>query len=191
MIHRLLLMLTILAVATLPASAPAQPSGPPAKPPAWWAGHVVFMSRDGGAWTTPNPDAGKDPAQPDAFGMEWRAVHDGSVLAGRLFGLKAGREVAEYWTYREFYHPGERRVLLQQWGGGGVFGAGETTAPAADQGEVDQTFWLTDGRSWREGHRTREGGDEYVTEVFDIAADGRWTSKSRNVWRRVTPAAGS
>lgn len=162
----------------------AQPAAT-AAPPAWWAAHVGFMTEGGGVWRTPNPAAASDPAQPDAFQMEWRVVNDGRGLIGRLYGIEAGRETTEFWTFREFFHPGERRIILQQWGGPGVYGFGETSHIGADRFQLDQTFWLPDGRSWREGHRTEERGDVYVTDVFDIGADGQWTPHNSNTWTRV------
>jgi len=153
--------------------------------PDWYAAHVDFMTRDGGRWVAENPASATDPAQPDAFGMEWRAANDGHLLIGRLFGLKDGAEIAEYWTFREFWHPGERRAILEQWGGPGVYGVGEATSPAANRGALEQTFWLPDGRAWREGHRTVENGDEYVTDQFNISEAGEWTPNGSYVWRRV------
>ena len=167
------------ACATSPAPQPAD-----AAAPAWWRAHVAYMSEGGGQWRTPNPDASAAPNAQHEFGMEWRSVNDGRGLVGRLFGIEDGREMQEYWTFREFWHPGERRAILQQWGGPGVFGAGETLTLAPDRGQVDQTFWLPDGRSWREGHRTHEGADAYATEVYDIDAAGVWTLRTTNVWRR-------
>lgn len=155
-------------------------------PPAWWTAHVDFMTRGGGAWLAPNPAGESDPNAPDMFGMEWRAVNDGRGLVGRLYGVEAGRETVEFWTYREFWHPGERRILLQQWGGPGVYGVGETTSSAPNRGAVDQTFWLPDGRAWREGHRTEEEGDVYVTESYDITAAGDWQLSNSTTWRRVS-----
>ncbi|MGE0046492.1 MAG: hypothetical protein AB7T08_12105, partial [Hyphomonadaceae bacterium] len=75
-----------------------------AAPPQWWADHVNFITRDGGVWVTPN--AATDAAGPDAYAMEWRTANEGRVLSGRLYGLREGREIAEYWTFREFWHPG-------------------------------------------------------------------------------------
>lgn len=171
------------ALALAPTGATAQENAAGA-PPAWWTAHVEFMSRDGGVWLTPNPAGENDPNVPDAFGMDWRAVNNGYGLVGRLYGVEAGRETTEFWTFREFWHPGERRAVLQQWGGPGVYGVGETTSPAPNRGEIDQTFWLPDGRRWREGHRNQENGDVYVTEAFDITADGQWTLTNTNTWRR-------
>lgn len=142
------------------------------------------MSRDGGRWITPNSGNEADPSQPDAFGMEWRAMNDRHVLVGRLYGIEDGAETIEFWTFREFWHPGERRAVIEQWGGSGVYGVGETTMHG-DRGEVEQTFWLPDGRSWREGHRTFEDGDVYVTDQFDIDAEGDWTPNGSYTWRRA------
>lgn len=166
-------------------STPSFAQAPAETMPAWWTEHVAFMSANGGTWLAPNPPGERDPNIPDAFGMEWRSVNEGHGLIGRLYGVEAGREASEYWTFREFYHPGERRIILEQWGGPGVYGVGETTAPAPNRGQVEQTFWLPDGRSWREGHRTEENGDEYLTQAFDIGADGQWILSNSTAWRRV------
>lgn len=156
-----------------------------AAPPEWWAAHRDFMSRDGGRWLTPNPDGEGNPEIPDAFGMEWHAVNGGTGMVGRLYGVEGGREAVEYWTFREFFDPGGRRVRVQQWGGQGVYGDGVSTSPAPGEMRLDQTFWLPDGRSWREGHVNRAAGDVYLTEAFDIDARGRWTSKDIREWRRA------
>jgi len=152
--------------------------------PAWWTAHVDFMSRGGGIWRAPNPGNEQDPTQPDAFEMEWRAANDGHVLIGRLYGVENGVPQADYWHFREFWHPGERRAILEQWGGPGVYGVGETRIEA-NHGVVDQTFWLPDGRDWKEGHRTIEDGDTYVTNQFDIDEAGVWTPNGSYTWRRA------
>ncbi|MGD9964937.1 MAG: hypothetical protein AB7T59_00275 [Hyphomonadaceae bacterium] len=165
-------------------NAASQPASTPvtATLPQWWVDHVAFISRDGGVWVTPN--ATTDPNAPDAFGMEWRASNEGRVLTGRLYGLRNGQEIAEYWTFREFWHPGEQRAIVQQWGGPGLYGVGESRWENGE-GVLDQTFWLPDGRSWREGHRNRENGDAYETVAFDIDAAGVWTPKDARTWRRL------
>ena len=70
--------------------------------------------------------------------------------------------------------------------GPGIYGVGESHW-GDGEGVLDQTFWLPDGRSWREGHRNRELGDEYQTNAFDIDAQGNWTLSDARVWRRQRP----
>jgi hypothetical protein len=152
--------------------------------PDWWLAHVEFMTHGGGVWTASNPAGLNDPNAPDAFGMEWRQANDHHVLIGRLYGIEGGRAGTEYWTFREFYHPGERRVVIEQWGGPGIFGRGETSSQGENQGHVEVTFWLPDGRSWREGHRNIELGDTYVTDSFDIDDNDAWTANGHYVWQR-------
>ena len=118
-IPRFLVLFLVWGLAACATPSAAQPAAA-AAPPAWWAAHVGYMTEGGGVWRTPNPAGANDPAQPDAFQMEWRAVNDGRGLIGRLYGIEAGRETTEFWTFREFFHPGERRVLVLQWGGPGV-----------------------------------------------------------------------
>ncbi|MDO1558087.1 hypothetical protein Q0812_01420 [Brevundimonas sp. 2R-24] len=155
-------------------------------PPDWWDAHVAHLTEGGGRWVTPNASAGDDPQQPSAFALEWRAIHDGKVLSGRLFGLdEAGREIAEYWTFREYHHPGRGAVVVEQWGPGGIYGEGETVSTEPGRRRTTQTFWMPDGRSWREGHVTLEQGDVQTSEVFDIDAAGAWTSRMSNTWRRA------
>lgn len=180
----LLLALCLFVPACASASAYAQPAGPPA----WWVAHVEFVSRDGGVWVSPNPQGENDPDAPDAFAMHWRRANDGYALLGRLYGLRNGEEIAEYWTFIEFWHPGERRAVVQQWSAAGAYGVGESRWENGE-GVLVQTFWLPDGRSWREGHRNRENGDEYVTHAFDISETGEWTSKDPRVWRRSGSAS--
>lgn len=158
-----------------------------AAPPGWWAGHVDYISREGGTWVTPNPAAAGDPAAPDSFGMTWTATNDGYGLSGRLYGLKDGREVAEFWTFREFYHPGDGRIIFEQWGGPGAYGLGETVMTGPGAFRIDQTFWLADGRNWRERHEAAEGPGGYETRVFDIGAKGELTVQGLSLWRRRAP----
>ncbi|MCB9917077.1 MAG: hypothetical protein H6832_01580 [Planctomycetes bacterium] len=160
-----------------------------AAPPDWWREHVRFMCADGGAWITPNPQAPEAPGGPDAYGMTWTRASHGRLLTGRLYGLKEGREVAEYWTFNEYYHAGEGRVIVQQWSSWGAYGEGETTSPAPNRCQLDQTFWLADGSSRREGHRTMENGDEYETQIYDIDAEGKWSLRDSNTWRRAQRSA--
>lgn len=183
---RLIGLLFAIALGACASASGAASAQPAAGPPSWWADHVGFMTRDGGRWLTPNPDAGGE-GQPESFGLEWRATGGGAAMSGRLFGVKDGREIAEYWTFREFWHPGEQRVILQQWGATGAYGAGVATRSDENSDQVEQTFWLPDGRSWRDGHRTEENGDEYVTHSFDIDAAGVWTPRRTFLWRRAPP----
>jgi hypothetical protein len=177
------LVLSVVALAACVTAAQEGPQTPHSALPEWWVAHVDFMTRHGGTWVAPNPANDSDPQQPDAYVMEWRAAHGGHVLIGRLYGVENGEEIAEYWTYREFWHPGERRAIIEQWGGGGTYGVGSSSWED-DRGVLDQTFWLPDGRHWREGHRNEERGDTYVTRSFDIDANGSWIDSSTFTWRR-------
>jgi hypothetical protein len=179
---RLLLIAACLALAACATPSQAQPAH---TMPEWWIAHVDFISRDGGLWVAPNPANEDDDAnQPDAFAMHWRAENGDHVLVGRLYGLEDGQETQTFWTFREFWHPGERKAYLHQWGGDGIYGVGEVTMQG-NRSELVQIFWLPDGRAWRDGHRTLEDGDTYVTDQFLIDDAGTWTPNGGYVWRRV------
>jgi hypothetical protein len=174
----------ILVLLTAACATPARAQQATHTMPDWWIAHADFMSRGSGVWVAPNPANDADPSQPDAFAMEWRAANNGHVLIGRLYGIEAGEPLPDFWTFREFWHPGEQRVVLEQWGGPGVYGTGTTTMEG-NRAIVEQTFWLPDGRDWKEGHRTVEDGDTYVTDQFDIDAEGNWTPNGTYTWRRA------
>lgn len=153
--------------------------------PEWWQEHVEFMTRDGGTWVTPNPDVTEESWSPDHYGMEWQASNNGTMLRGRLYGLRDGEIVGEYWTFAEFWHPGERTVVIEQWNSFGGYGVGETRSLGENQGEVEQTFFTVNGQSRRNGHRTVEDGDRYLTQTFAIDEDGSWTHTGGFDWNRV------
>lgn len=153
--------------------------------PDWWHDHVDFITRDGGTWVTPNPDVIDDPRSPDHYGMKWRAENNGTMLRGRLYGIRDGEVIGEYWTFAEFWHPGESKVVIEQWSANGGYGVGETRSIGEHQGETEQTFWTPDGQETRSGHRTVEDGDRYLTQTFSIDQEGNWTRTGGFNWDRM------
>ena len=179
--HRFVLVFVLLL------SGPAFAQGLPDMPQ-WWHDHIDFITRDGGTWVTDNPDVTDDPNSPDQFGMEWWSVNYDTQLRGRLYGLRDGEVIGEYWTFAEFWHPGEQKVVIEQWSLIGGYGVGETRRLDESRGESEQTFWTTSGEVTRSGHRTFENGDRYENETYSIDEDGNWTLTGGFDWDRVPPS---
>lgn len=170
-----------IAFALVPAAAMAQP-------PSWFTDEIKSMTADGGRWIADN-SAFKSESEPyQSYAIEWKAGFDGQTMTGRLFGLKGDVETPTFWEYRQYWHPGRSEAVLDQFGWGGVVGAGAMTRDGAVT-VTDQTFYQPDGTSRREGHRASfRDGDTHVTESFDII-DGAWSPRRVYVWKRQKAGA--
>ena len=159
----------------------AQQAPAPAIPP-WFLEDIEFMTRDGGRWVADNDDA----SQPyQRWGMEWTAAPDGASMTGRLYGFADGVQSEDFFQFRQFWHPGENRAVVMQWGGGGWFGTGELRQ-IGDWSLLEQVFVVPGGQTFGVGHVARREGDDRVTEQYDVVAgQGVWRLNSSNTWRRA------
>lgn len=180
------ILLAMVPAARLVAQEPGQKQEAASTIPAWFLEDIQFMTRGGGRWVAENRNPNEQYQQ---WGMEWTASPDGRSMTGRLFGFSNGAQSADFFQFRQFWHPGERKAMVMQWGGDGWFGVGEITRMGDDWGLLDQTFWVADGRLFRTGHVYRNRGDERVTEQYDVpAGQGTWRLNHALTWRRA-PAA--
>ena len=170
-------------LAPLPAAVQeAQPAQPASTIPDWFLADIAAMTRDGGRWIADNANPDEPYRQ---WGLEWRASPDGKSMSGRLFGMRDGADEVDLWHFRQFWHPGERRAYVMQWGGDGMYGVGEITRTGDGSGMLEQTFWLADGRTFSVGHMFRTQGDERETEQYDILpGQSAWRLNHRLTWRR-------
>ncbi|MEZ5319682.1 MAG: hypothetical protein R2752_19935 [Vicinamibacterales bacterium] len=139
-----------------------------------------------GTWVADNA-AYKGPGDPnDAFGIEWQWGLGRQSLVGRLYGIRDGKDIGTYWQFREFWHPGEGRIIATQFGSDGSYGAGPGEIRPDGSSEYLQTFWdPSAGTVTRVGHRATLEGDVHTTTSFDVGADDVWTVRRTYVWKRV------
>lgn len=177
----LLLVLPMLAVASGGSLAQEQPAS---TIPQWLLEDIKTMTSNGGRWTAPAQRSEQMPF--DAFGMIWTASADGTSMTGRLFGISDGQESPDFWQFRQFWHPGEKRAILEQWGGNGMYGVGEIISLGDGRTMVEQQFWLPDGRTYKVGHFASVPNDsERVTEQYDVLRDtGAWKLDHSLTWKR-------
>jgi hypothetical protein len=183
---RTLLVATLGSLALTLAAVPATAQESPSTPPEWFRHHMEFMTRDGGRWLTDNA-AYKSEGEPfDAYGLEWTWGLGKQSLKGRLFGLKDGKEVATFWEFRVFWHPGEGQVWMYQFGGNGVVGAGTMESRGGSSTRSTQQFFQPDGSRTSVGHETEDTAEgHHVTRSFKIAADGTWKPDRTYTWKRA------
>jgi hypothetical protein len=138
-----------------------------------------------GTWVTDNAAhvSANEPAEQYAIDWSWGLGRQS--MTGRLYGLKGSKEIGTFWEFREFWHPGDGRLVIMQFGAGGTYGVGWHEVRADGTSEMLQTFHDPSGRTTLTGHRSELKGDTHTTHSFDVAADGSWTPRRTYVWKRV------
>lgn len=153
-----------------------------AERPPWFDEHLAYMVADGGRWITDNGAYQNEDEPWDAYGTQWQWAPGRTGMTGRLFGLKDGKEVGDFWHFRVFWHPGEGRAIVQQFAGHGVIGIGPLYPVGEDTIRSDQQFFNPDGTSTRVGHDSIESEGRHETRSFDIQPDGSWQPRRTYVW---------
>ena len=172
-----LALAVLLLLIALPAAAE-----PPAPAPEWVSGMWTELA---GTWVADNSAFRDERDTMDAYGIEWRWGIGRKSLVGRLYGIRDGKEVGTFWEFREFWHPGERRLIATQFGSDGSYGAGPHERKPDGSREMLQTFFDPEaGRTFKVGHRARLEGDVHTTTSFDVDEDGTWTKRRTYVWKR-------
>jgi hypothetical protein len=139
-----------------------------------------------GNWVADNSTFKNDVDTMDAYGIEWAWGLGKKSLVGRLYGLKGGKEVGTLWEFREFWHPGEGRLITTQHAGDGTYGVGPHDVKADGTSEMMQTFFDPGtGTKSIVGHRAKLEGDLHTTSSFNVDEKGVWTPRRTYVWRRT------
>ena len=138
-----------------------------------------------GTWVADNSAYRSEDDPHDAFSIEWRWGIGQTSVVGRLYGIQGGRDIATYWEFREYWHPGERRLVPMQFGADGAVGIGTRELQAGGRSEMLQTlFHPATGVIERIGHRSELSGDTHVTRSFNVSADGTRTDRRTYTWVR-------
>ncbi len=185
-IPRFLLSFGMLAVmSTAPSSAGSNSISPPtvwAGAPDWVTEHWEEMV---GTWVTSNAKYRNLDQGLDEYGMQWRWGVGQRSLVGRLYGIREDKEVGDFWEFREYWHPGEQKLIAVQYGVDGTFGTGSHERKPDGSLETLQKFHNgTTGEASSLGHRSLLSGDEQTTDSFDVDEAGKWIPKRSYVWFR-------
>lgn len=151
--------------------ASAATDSPAQAAPAWVADS---WSQSVGTWIASN-DAYKSESEPyDAYGLEWHWGVGRRSLKGRLYALANGRELGTLFEYREFWHPAERAVVVEQFGSDGTYAVGKLERRADGTTSLLQTFYDPSGSTFRAGHTVELKGDVRVARQYDVDQQGAW-----------------
>lgn len=155
-----------------------------AAPPQWYLDDIAVLSAGTGRWITDNSAYRSDAEPWGSYGTSWTASFDGTTMSGRLFAIEGGKETTRFWEFRQYWHPGKREAVLEQFGRGGKLVIGRMT----NDGHVttiDQTAYAIDGSLSRGGHESRFlDSATYFTESFNVK-DGLRTPNRAYTWRRI------
>ncbi len=160
---------------------------PPGAAPAWFLDEIATLTAGTGFWVTDNVEYMSDQEPFDAYGTEWKSSFDGTTISGRLFAMKDGKEIANFWEFRQYWHPQRKQVVIEQFGWGGTIGTGRMWVED-DITKSEQTFYTVGGGESRSGHASRfPDADTHITESFDIDGDV-WSPGRKYVWHRKVSA---
>jgi len=188
---RLTCLPTLLSAAVIAACAatgtPAPAAAPPtsAEIPAWLLEH---MKSQVGRWETDNA-AYKNREEPfDTYGLVWSWGVGETSLAGTLYGRVGKGENVEFWNFRIYWHPGTREARVEQWGHAGTLLSGTLRPDGQEDGadvfELEQTWYVTSGKTARTRHRTLHREGVQTGGSYDWK-DGQWVKDREYTWRRV------
>jgi hypothetical protein len=152
--------------------------------PGWLREEMQYLAKGTGRWVASNRPHRSAEEPWDAYLLEWRWGVGKNNLVGRLSGLQGKTEGTLFWEYRLFWHPGEKRAVIYQFGWDGTFGTGELRAAGdAKKTELEQVFHRPDGTSWEGRHESANEPDTHTTRSF-IRSAGAWRETRVYVWKR-------
>ena len=172
------ILMTALALAS-PGTSPA----PAGDVPAWLREHMAAITGGTGTWRADNGSYRTEAEPFDAYLTEWRWGIGRRSMVGSLFGLQGERRVGPFWEYRLFWHPGEDRAVMQQWGADGTVGIGELHPTGAGH-RSEETLHQPDGSRVHSRHESTVEGDRWATRTFLREGDA-WRDNRSYVWERV------
>ena len=182
-------ILLLLGAPQAPAQDAAKAASPPGAPPPWVEQDWAYWAGGSGRWIADNGAYRSEAETFDAYGMEWTWGLGKKTLKGRLFAVKGGEEVGTIWELLSYWHPGEARLVVNQWGSDGTFGTGTQRRTGADATESEERFFSPEGGGFRFGHRTRRLPGEAHVQSYDVSEDGTWSERRAYVWKRVDASA--
>jgi hypothetical protein len=152
--------------------------------PQWYLDDIEFLTKDGGRWVTSNAEYQSESEPMEAYAIEWKKGYANS-MTGRLFGIVDGKETGDYWRFRQYWHAGEGKAVLEQFGFGGAMGVGVLWRED-DRTKTAQTFYPPQGAPTLQGHIAyNPDAETHVTESYNIV-DGEWRPNRTYTWKRET-----
>jgi len=153
--------------------------------PSWLRSVMVDLTTGAGRWIASNAAYRSESEPNDEYGLEWGWGLGRQTVRGRLFGIRAEREVGDFWEFRLAWHPGECQAILYQFGVDGTMGVGPMTSDGQGGTVIDQVFHHPGGTSERVKHESIVRGNEEHGVSFQWV-NGTWQKRRTYIWRRVS-----
>lgn len=179
----------VVVIATMLVAIPAQQDPPEkrnesksAEAPEWFAERMAWLTRGSGRWTTPAPEG-----TPFAtYQISWSYGVGGASVVGRLMGIAKDSSETTFWEFRLFWHPGDRRAIVQQFGKDGTFGSGSLVlGEVPGKSVLVQAFVSPNGRRVETRHETTRIDDDTERSVVTDVVDGKESPPREWTWKRA------
>lgn len=145
-----------------------------------------YYIRDGGEWTSPNPDYASNPSrQPHSYAYRWEWSLDRRIARLRIDGLGDGGLRVTFWEAIVAWHPGEKRAVMTQVGSAGAYAAGAIDWADDSTAEIRLTFHDPDGAPWEFRELDTLAGPDQFHTVSYRRVDGAWVQQRASTWTRV------
>jgi len=139
--------------------------------PAWF---LNDLAANVGVWTAQN-GAHMSEAEPyDAYRLEWNWGIGETSIRGRMYGMKNGKKVAEFWQLHQYWDNSAQQAVVMNFGQGGTVGSGYLRPTGENETELIQTYTLADGRGWKVKHETQLTGNTFISQSFEQDPSGAW-----------------
>lgn len=167
-----------------PAVAPATAT-PGAPIAGWYSEHVEYMTRDGGRWEASNAAFRSNDEPFETYVVIFTPNFGGTGMSGRLFGISAGVDSADFWQFRGYWDPSHAVGRLEQFGWGGAVARGDLV-PEGDHLLAVQEFLAPGAAPRIEKHEfVVIDPDTHITPTYRIEPDGTQTPGRSYTWRRI------
>ncbi len=154
---------------------------PPTTIPQWF---IEDLKANIGTWIADNK-AFESATEPyDSYGMEWRWGLGNTSMIGRLYGISNGKEMGDFWQFRQYWDNQNNRAVIEQFGFQSVVGVGQLKPLATNQTESIQTFSMADGKSWQVKHVSKTSAHILETTSYRLDENKQWIKDRSYQWHK-------
>ncbi|GAB5401075.1 MAG: hypothetical protein Aureis2KO_26600 [Aureisphaera sp.] len=138
-----------------------------------------------GVWITDNSEYQNENEPYEQYAVEWKWGLGKKSLIGRLYGIKGGKDIGNFWQFRKYFDPSITKVIVLQFGSDGSFGKGELTHLSDNEIKLEQTFTNPDGSTYKIGHKTTYlDQNKHIGKSFIIDEENNWVANRTYTWIR-------
>ncbi len=154
---------------------------PPTTIPQWF---IEDLKSNVGTWIADNKAFESETEPYDSYGMQWRWGLGHTSMTGRLYGMSDGKEMGDFWQFRQYWDNQNNRAVIEQFGFQSVVGIGQLKPLGTNQTESIQTFSMADGKSWQVKHVSKTGPHILETTSYNLDENKQWIKDRSYQWHK-------